>query len=418
MKPAVEPERTFGRIAEVILSHAAKIASEQHIPMLIQLNADLARDLTSADRCSLWLLDKERGDLWTKVAHGSDMIRIAACDGIVGRCVGENRTVIVNDVSTSADFLQEIDKSTSYRTESILCVPVRTQDEVIGALQVLNKPGGFSESDAELLQFLAVYAASAIESERLRREAETARLLRRELDIAREVQRCLFPQDLTAIPYLDYAALCRPARSVGGDYYDLLDLPDGRFGLTLGDVSGKGVSAALLMASIHTLLRSLLLRDPLDLPQVVGALNHAVRRSSASERYSTLFCGVFNADRSELDYVNAGQIPPLVLRADGNIEMPPDGDPPVGLLPGVCYNQHKIRLGVGDVVVCFSDGIVDLDEAAGEWGVEDIESELRRRKDAPSLAIAEALVEAVDRRAAGAQQFDDMTVIVARRLLH
>jgi len=91
-----------------------------------------------------------------------------------------------------------------------LCVPVRTQDEVIGALQVLNKPGGFSESDAELLQFLAVYAASAIESERLRREAEAARLLRRELDIAREVQRCLFPQDLTAIPYLDYAALCRP----------------------------------------------------------------------------------------------------------------------------------------------------------------------------------------------------------------
>jgi sigma-B regulation protein RsbU (phosphoserine phosphatase) len=115
--------------------------------------------------------------------------------------------------------------------------------------------------------------------------------------------------------------------------------------------------------------------------------------------------------------VNAGQIPPLVLRADGNIEMPSDGDPPVGLLPGVSYNQHKIRLGVGDVVVCFSDGIVDLDEAAGEWGIEDIESELRRRKDAPSLAIAEALVEAVDRRAAGAQQFDDMTVIVARRLL-
>jgi sigma-B regulation protein RsbU (phosphoserine phosphatase) len=341
-------------------------------------------------------------------------IRIDSGHGIVGKCIGENRTILVNDVSTSSDFLQAIDRSSSYQTESILCVPIRTQEEVIGAIQVLNKPEGFSESDADLLQFLAVYAASAFETERLRKEAEAARLLRHELDIARDVQRCLFPQDLTDVPRLEYAGLCRPARSVGGDYYDLLDLSDGRFGLTLGDVSGKGVSAALLMASVHTLLRSMLLRDPLNLSEIVGSLNHAVRRSSTSERYSTLFCGVFNANRSELVYVNAGQIPPLVIRADGRIEMPPEGDPPVGLLPTVVYSQHKIALSPGDAVVCISDGILDLDEAAGEWSIADVEAVLRQHKDAPVQATAEALVDAVDRRAKGTEQFDDMTVIVAR----
>lgn len=415
MSTGAIPEES-GRIAQVILQHAARIAREQHIPMLMQLSADLARDITSADRCSLWLLDKQRDELWTKVAHGINMIRIPAGHGIVGKCVTENRTIVVNDVSTSGDFLQSVDRSSSYQTKSVVCVPIRSDDEVIGALQLLNKPNGFSENDAEMLQFIALYAASAIQTERLRKDAEAARFLRHELEIARDVQRRLFPQKLADVPGIDYTGLCRPARSVGGDYYDFVELAGAQFALTLGDVSGKGIPAALLMASIHTLLHSMLLHDSGHLERLAAELSVAVQRNSASERYSTLFCGVLDAQRTELRYINAGHVPPLVVRTYGGIEIPADGDAPIGLLPGVIFTQHRIALAPGDAVVCISDGILDLDESATAWGIDDLKAVLYQYRNAAVQEIAEAVFQAVDRCCGEAEQFDDMTVIVVRTL--
>lgn len=141
-------------------------------------------------------------------------------------------------------------------------MPLRADGNVIGALQVLNEPGGFSQHDADLLSFMAHYSAAEIQTERLRQEAETARLLRREMDLAREVQRNLLPRDVRPVAGLDYAGYFQPARVVGGDYYDFLELPDGLFSVALGDVPGKGIAAAVLMASIQTLLRSHLLQWP------------------------------------------------------------------------------------------------------------------------------------------------------------
>ena len=186
---------------------------------------------------------------------------------------------------------------------------------MIGALQLLNKPDGFSEEDAELLRFTALYSASAINAERMRREAESVRLMRHELDLAREVQRGLLPQDLQPVRGIEYAGVCRPARSVGGDYYDFLELPGALFSFILGDVSGKGIPAAVLMASIQTLLRSLLMHDPLPVSDVMDELNTAIHRCSSPQFYTTLFSAVLNADRTTLTYVNAGHIPPMVLRA-------------------------------------------------------------------------------------------------------
>ena len=152
----------------------------------------------------------------------------------------------------------------------------------------------------------------------MRSEADVARLLRHELDIARDVQMRLLP------PYMgnrgiEYSGFCRSARMVGGDYYDLLPLEDGSFAFTLGDVSGKGIPAAVLMASIHTLLRSLLTRNSEDLRYVVQELNQAVHRSSSDDRFSTLFCGVVSADRKEIRYVNAGHIPAFIVSHEGKM---------------------------------------------------------------------------------------------------
>ena len=244
-------------IARVILEHAARISREQDISALVGLHAALARDLVGGDRSSVWLIDEANKELWTRVADGVKELRIPLNAGLVGACIAGDEVIIANDLRNDRRFHRTIDQTSGYQTESVLCIPLRAGKRILGALQVLNKPGGFTPVDAELLGLMAVYAAAAIQTERLRTEAEEGRLLKRELDIAREVQLKMLPRTFPPIAGLEYTGFCRSARFVGGDYYDLLPLADGGFAFTLGDVSGKGVPAAVLMASIHTLLRSL-----------------------------------------------------------------------------------------------------------------------------------------------------------------
>src|SRR5271166_132339 len=135
------------RISRVIFEHAARISREQDIDTLLRLNADLARDLVGADRCSIWLTDETKHELWTKVAHGIDALHIPIGSGIVGACVAAEQPIVVNDPASDARFYAGADGTTGYRTSSLLAVPLHADGKVIGALEVLNKPGGFSPGD-------------------------------------------------------------------------------------------------------------------------------------------------------------------------------------------------------------------------------------------------------------------------------
>src|SRR5580658_270183 len=236
----------------------------------------MARDLVGADRCSIWLIDSEASQLWTKVAHGVEELRVPLGYGVVGACIAEKRAIVVNDISTDIHFRGKIDQETGYVTRSLLALPLTVADgNVIGALQVLNKPGGFDDRDVNLLGLAAAYSASAIETQQLREQAEAARMLQREVEIARGVQERLLPQRLPDLPGWDWAAQCRPAKAVGGDYFDFIPLRDGSLLFTLGDVSGKGIAAAVLMAGIQASIRSQALRAPESLAALVGDFNQA-----------------------------------------------------------------------------------------------------------------------------------------------
>lgn len=402
-------------IAQVIFEYAAKISREEDISSLILLNANLARDLVGAERCSLWLIHERTGELWTRVAHGMREIRIPPGQGIVGACIAQGETLIINDVQHDKRFFRTVDESSGFHTQSILCVPLRHEHGVMGALQLLNKKNGFSAEDAEVLRFMALYAASAIQAESLRQEAESARLLKHELALAAGVQQRLFPSDSTPVPALEYTGLCRSAKFVGGDYYDFLQLPDDRFGFTLGDVSGKGFPAAVLMASIHTLSRALLLHHPDDLALATTELNDALYRSSSADRYSTFFCGVLNSARNQLAYINAGHIPPFIVRRNGNVERPAEGDLPVGLMPGVHYRQHTIHIAPGDSIVCVSDGIVEAQTCDDElWGEARLEAVLLGNPHVPAKQLAHIVLKSADEFAGHTEQFDDMTIVVLK----
>jgi len=404
------------RVTQAIFEHAARISRESKIEELARLNADFARDLIGADRCSLWLVDKQKNQLWTKVAHGVDPLFIKMDQGLVGACIRDNQVLIVNDAGSDNRLLRNLISAGGYQVQQVLCVPLVCEGKVIGALQLLNKPDGFSEGDAKVLGLLAHFAASAIESERLRQITEAAHLMQHELILAQEVQSSLLPRGLPPIVRgLECAGYCRPAQSIGGDYYDLLPLADGRFAMTLGDVSGKGIPAAVMMASIQTLLRSLLRRGDTNVGHIFNDLNRTLCECSTPERYSTLFCAIVPADRSGICYVNAGHVWPFLVRVDGTVERVEGSELPVAFLPALDYQQLWFPLKVGETLVIVSDGLTEATNPAGDlWQDAGVEQALAEFGRAPLAELPELLTAAADRFADGAEQHDDMTVAALR----
>jgi phosphoserine phosphatase RsbU/P len=413
---AGRPTLANDRISRAIFEYAAKIGAAQDLEALLVLNADMARDLVGADRCSIWLIDARNNCLWTKVAHGVKELHIPIGQGLVGACVARDEAILVNDAARDERFLHSVDRESGYVTKSVLAVPLRGMDgKPMGALQVLNKPGGFSPEDVDLLGLCGSYSASTLESQRLRKEAEGMQLLLQELEIAREVQQHLLPQSYPPIPGLDYAGYCRSARFVGGDYYDFLPMRDGGLLFTIGDVSGKGIAAAVLMASIQASLRSHVVTPPDSLATLIGEFNQAVYSFSTEDKYSTLFCGLMDVRSRKLTYVNAGQVRPMLLRSnDGQVERLKAGGFPVGMLDASEYDQQEVLLQPGDAVLCFSDGISEATNAKNEmWNEAEVKKVFRTCGGLTAQKIIDLLVEAADRFTGAAEQSDDMTVIAA-----
>ncbi len=405
------------RISRVIFDYAAKIGAAQDLDALLVLNAGMARGLVGADRCSIWLVDTKNSRLWTKVADGVRELHIPIGQGLAGASVARDETILVNDPARDDRFLGSVDIETGYVTKSVLTMPLHGVDgKPIGALQVLNKPGGFSPEDVDLLGLCSSYAASTLETQRLRKEAEVARLLLREMEIARDVQQHLLPQSHPPIPGLDYAGYCRSANFVGGDYYDFLPTPEGGLLFTLGDVSGKGIAAAVLMASMQASLRSQLVRTPVSLAALIGDLNKAAYSFTTLDKYSTLFCGLLDVRTRKLTYVNAGQVRPMLLRsASGQVERLDSDGFPVGLLESSQYDQGEVLLQPGDAVLCFSDGISEATNANDEmWNESEVEKVVRAYRGLTARQMIDLLVEATDRFTGEAEQADDMTVVAIR----
>jgi len=401
-------------ISEVIFSYASRIGDAREIGANLQLNADMARDLVGADRCSIWLIDREASQLWTKFAHGIDELRIPMGQGLVGAAIASNESIVVNDTSKDSRFHRPPGE---YMTKSLVVIPMRASDgKVIGALQVLNKPGGFSSEDVELLALACNYSAAAIENQRLRLEAESVRLMMHELEIASEVQQRLFPASIPSYGNLACSAICRPAKSVGGDYYDFIEIPEGGLFFTVGDVAGKGIGAAVLMASIQASIRSQVVAPPTRMTDLMARFNIAVESFSRSERYSTLFCGRFDPTFRELTYVNAGQVEPMLYRAaTGKVERLTTGGPPVGLLSFAEYTEEIMIMSPGDILLIYSDGISESTNVAGKmWDDIQVRHILRDSADLEPLEIQQRIIAGADAFAGEAEQADDLTVMVLK----
>lgn len=274
-------------------------------------------------------------------------------------------------------------------------VRVRTRDQ-LGALG-----GSFNEMTGSITNLIE--------------EQHQRQRLQHEIAIASEVQQQLFPKRMPELPGLDLAALCRPARVVSGDYYDFIRLGPARVGIGVADISGKGISAALLMASLQAALRS---RAALyvngDTAKLVAELNDHLFKNTSEDRYATFFYATYDSEARRMTYTNAGHLPPFLV-TDGKVQDLDQGGTVIGLLENAEFTQVTLPIAPGTLLVAFSDGVTEAVNAYGEeFGAKRLEEEILSHRHLRAEPLMQALLAAVERWSGASEQADDVTIVVAR----
>jgi sigma-B regulation protein RsbU (phosphoserine phosphatase) len=309
--------------------------------------------------------------------------------------------------------------------EPELLLPLSLNEKILGIMSLGPKQSEepFSKMDIRLLDSVAAQTGLALENGRLTAAvaAEVAARAKqaRDIEIARDVQQRLLPQEFPPIDGLDYAGTCRAALGVGGDYYDFIPLSKTLLGIAIGDVSGKGIPAALLMAALRAYLRGAqTIHHQADLTEVMRNLNMLVYESSAANRYATFFYGELDLTTRVLTYVNAGHNPPMLFRATAagaDVDRLDTGGPVIGLIEECTYQQGTVTLTAGDVLVAYTDGISEaMNGANEEWGEDRMMAAVGPTRTAPARTLIETLMNAADAFVAGAPQHDDMTLLIVR----
>jgi sigma-B regulation protein RsbU (phosphoserine phosphatase) len=321
--------------------------------------------------------------------------------------------------SLGAEELQTLD---FMRSQLLLTLRGRGAEtgQIVGLMSLGAKKSEepYSKTDIRLLQAVAVQMGMALENSRLMaslaREAAHREVMDRELEIAREVQERLFPQTIPQIPGTDCFGYCRPARGVGGDYYDFLELPGGKLGIAIGDVSGKGIAAALLMASLQASLRGQAMAGLHDLAELMRNVNKLVYDASQSNRYATFFYGELDPSTRQFAYVNAGHNAPVILRGTDVIRLEASG-PVVGLLPCIDYIMESCQLQPGDIFIGYTDGICEaMNEQDEEWDEERFIAAGRQCAQGTAREMIDAVFRSADTFTGAAKQYDDMTLLVMK----
>lgn len=408
---------------DLLLGLIGRINSTIELDALLAAIMDAAKVIMEAQASSLMMLDPQTGELIVSLPTGPARaeisgMRIPSGKGFGGWVATHGEPLVVADAASDPRFYGDLAKD-GFRTGSLICVPMRnSQGATIGVLQALNpidRPA-FDAIDVPLFSALADQAAIAIEKTRLYQASLEKERLEQQLILARDIQVGFWPREIPRFRRGTVAGWSRPAAQVGGDYYDLVALGEDRCVLLVADISGKGLPAALLMASLHGAVRALL-ETGCPLTQFVNSLNRVLVRDTPIEKFVTLFCAVLDFEKCELTYVNAGHNPPFVFRpSSGEVQSLTDGGPVLGFLDRLEYASFSVALRRGDLLVLFSDGITEAQDLAEEMYGEDRLLEVVRRnagaRDAGDLLGC--IEQDVSSFCSGAPQYDDSTLVVAQ----
>ena len=416
--------------ADAILSDlASKVRTMVEIGPLLETVATRIAESLHVPRIAI-LLDGANGyQPAYALGYGSEPAVAIPSEGVTLKRLRKQQHALVQfDAADSwVQLTAGVERRSLEELQPELLLPLSVNEKILGIMSLGPKQSEepFSTTDIRLLDSVAAQTGLALENGRLTAAvaAEVAARAKqtRDIEIARTVQQRLFPQEYPPIPGLDYAGACRAALGVGGDYYDFILLSPTQLGIAIGDVSGKGVPAALLMATLRAYLRGAqTIHHQADLTEVMRNLNTLVFESSDANRYATFFYGELDVVSRTLTYVNAGHNPPMLFRhADGGREaLRLDvGGPVVGLMEECSYRQACVTLGSGDVLVAYTDGISEAMNAADEeWGEDRLMDAVRPNRAEAARTLIDRLMVSADAFVAGAPQHDDMTLLIVRAI--
>ncbi|HEX5226675.1 MAG TPA: SpoIIE family protein phosphatase [Bryobacteraceae bacterium] len=427
--PTTAVSTTVATSLKGVLSQEEKIEGGPQMRALIRAGRELAGNMPLSElfrlimNLSVEAVGASRGVLMT--LEGSELVVQAALgegfrisNTVRDRVIKEKTSLLVRDARLDEAFADRM-SIVQQQIRSMLAVPLQTDDRVIGLIY-LDSPHfihEFTKDDLSLLTVMANVAAIRIEHTRLAEVEAAERLHAKELDQAAEIQRNLLPVQVPEVSGVDLAGYNAACRGVGGDYYDFLTYPDGRVGVLVGDVAGKGMPAALLMSSLQARVQ-VLFDDPTNLAALVTRLNRIISSNCPANRFITFFIGVLEPKTGELTYVNAGHNPPLVAHADGSVQKLEGTGLILGILGMAQYQQSSCHLDPGDVLLLFSDGVTEpvrpgTDEEFGEDRLAQILAGLR---DQEAKSIIKSVNEKLEAFTEGAPPPDDITLVVAKRL--
>jgi sigma-B regulation protein RsbU (phosphoserine phosphatase) len=416
------PEDAEDLLADLrtVLSVSRAMGAERDLDRLLALIVHAVTELVDAERTTLFLVDRQRGELWSRIAEGAQTIRIPIGRGIAGAVAASGVSVNIPSAYDDPRFDPANDQRSGFRTRSILCTPLTNhQGEVVGVIQALNQRAGrpFDARDEDLLESLGSQAAVAIENAWLiAAEAERQRLLA-DLDLARSIQQSLLPRSLPQVPGWRFAAWNRSCDQTGGDYHDLLPAADGAVDLVVGDVSGHGVGAALHMTAARAFLHALH-EQGTPAGSLMRSLNRLIGRDMADDAFMTLAICRLAADGG-LAFTAAGHEPPRILRrATGRWERWESTGPALAILPDPQFETVVVPpLDPGDLVLLLTDGIPEAAApATSEWfGDARLEAAAASAAERGPEAVRDAVIAALDAWLAGTPQHDDQTLLIAER---
>jgi len=386
---------------------------------LLELILKIAQTEVKADRGTVFLVDRKRNELWSIAASGLDHqeLRIPFGKGVAGRVAVSGEVINSEDAYALDCFDPSFDQRLNFRTKSLLSLPIRQHSgEVVGVLQLLNAQSGhFSADDVEFLTKLSGHMAMALENAQLHRDTMEQQRMERELSLARSIRHRLLPESPPIVPGYDIAVLSDFCFDVAGDYYDFLNLGPQSLLIVIAEVEGKGVSSALIMANLQATLRALVMHLH-SLEVLACSLNEMLYKDTHVGRQLSLFLGLVDTRRNVLHYVNAGHVPPMLVRGkSGEIKLLEEGGTVIGLFPQADYTRGSVKLEKDDLLVCCTDGIVKVsDESKEEYGAKRLAKLARRHRERNAQGVVDAILSEVSAYSTASMNDDDKVLIVMK----
>jgi serine phosphatase RsbU (regulator of sigma subunit)/pSer/pThr/pTyr-binding forkhead associated (FHA) protein len=419
-----QPAEKLCHLLEISGNLSKTLDLDALMPKIIENLFQLFRQ---ADRCFVIHAEEGTNRLLPRVVRTrrpQDETNARPSRTIVRRCL-ETAQAFLSDDASRDDRIQLSQSVVDFRIRSVMCVPLCTAEgKAFGVIQLdtQDRSKKFTQEDLKLLWCVANQAAIAMENARLHEEALLRERFRRDLELATRVQHSFLPSSLPEVPGYDFHAFYQPAQAVGGDYYGFIPLPQGRLAVAVGDVAGKGISAALLMAKLSSDARYCFLAEA-NPGLAVGKLNDLLYPfTSPMDRFVTLAVAVLDPSRHTATLLSAGHPSPLLVRENAPTlhDAVPRGTAglPLGMVEGCFYEACQVVLQPGDNLILFSDGVTDaLDARNNQFSIKGVQRVVQEAGAVSAAALGDRLIKAIQQHATNLEPHDDITLVCLGRTM-